>query len=555
MRVLRSLELLCATVLALVCLAAHGCAPPQEVLASYDSGQIKVTDLDQFLLSLPEGNRKVPDGTSHQEWMEVNLRRLAFERVLARTDEARQAAAGPDFEARQTWRRISNLVTALTQVMAEEASVDEELLATRVAELAKRSATQPVLRFRHIFFRIDRAGSPAEVEEIRELAEEVRSRALAGEDFAALATAHSQSSTAAKGGLVQNARPSDLDPVSAEALEALAEGEVSPVVQTASGLHLFKLERRLEPEPPSAAQLEESARQALLREAVSEGRRQLLEELRQRVGIETGSELWTVGGWRLEHAIVERLLPLVPGSSGEPEEHLVDHLLLADEARSRGLEGPQMNEELARMEKLDVLKAAFLVFRQAHCESLPEEQLRETWSAQSSAFVVPERVHLWLIFVPQGRQPFVTQRRMEEHVAALRAGASFADLAREISTGPSADQGGDLGVLQLREVARLGPPIMEALQHLETGKISDPVHCSERILSHDPMLLRGGFAVLQVTERFPEQQRSFEEARDDARAVHCRMHRAELDKQIMSEMLEGASFQVHRIPEPAELSP
>jgi peptidyl-prolyl cis-trans isomerase C len=104
-----------------------------------------------------------------------------------------------------------------------------------------------------------------ELEKRRRLAEELRVKAAAGADFAALARQHSEDpSSREQGGslgtFARNSHTSSFD----EAAFALKPGAVSPVVQTEYGFHVIKLASR------------EAARAQTLSEATPEIRRLLL---------------------------------------------------------------------------------------------------------------------------------------------------------------------------------------------------------------------------------------------------------------------------------------
>jgi parvulin-like peptidyl-prolyl isomerase len=88
------------------------------------------------------------------------------------------------------------------------------------------------------------AKSEARRLERRSEAEEIRRRAVAGEDFAELARQFSESGTQENGGLLGPLKRGELT----EQLETLAfslpVGEVSEVVETANGLHIIKVDSR-----------------------------------------------------------------------------------------------------------------------------------------------------------------------------------------------------------------------------------------------------------------------------------------------------------------------
>ncbi|HEY7724248.1 MAG TPA: peptidylprolyl isomerase [Anaeromyxobacteraceae bacterium] len=89
--------------------------------------------------------------------------------------------------------------------------------------------------------------------------------------------------------------------------------------------------------------------------------------------------------------------------------------------------------------------------------------------------------------------------RAEQLVARLRAGADFARLAREVSQGPSAADGGDLGWLA-RGVVQ--PEVERAAYGLRDGEVSDPVRT------------RNGFQILKVEARRGGAVRPFDEVKE-----------------------------------------
>lgn len=545
------MRLCCAGWVLLLALAA-GCSPSSDTLASFTSApSLTLTDLDAHLLSLPEAERQIPPGVSPAEWMEAKLRRLAVERVLESSAEMTRLKADPKTVARRLWLRSAMLASALQRELAREAEPTSEQVAARAEALAAEARNEPVLSFQHIYFRLDLVKTPRQRQSLRERAERVAALARTDADFSALVREHSDSADAATGGLVVNTRPSDLDEESRRALEGLAENQVSPVIETRTGLHVFRLLRRLVPEPPSAQQLTGAARRLLLRDDVTAAQEELVQKLRQRVDTQIETSPWTLGSWRLDDETIGQLLPDRAGE--EDRQRLVERFLLAEEAIARGLESPQLEEELARRWRAEQLEHLFNERRSKVVAVIEEERLRSFFEAQPALFNATEKVHLELIFVPQGVDSFATQKQVEAHVAALENGASFADLAKRLSRGPGAQNGGDLGLLAASEWSQLGPAVSAVVPTLEVGEISKPIYCTDRILTQQPWMLRGGFAVLRVRDRVPERERSFEEAIDDVRRAYAAERQAELDQAVQTQLLDEAGFKILRLPDPNEL--
>jgi parvulin-like peptidyl-prolyl isomerase len=139
-----------------------------------------------------------------------------------------------------------------------------------------------------------------------------------------------------------------------------------------------------------------------------------------------------------------------------------------------------------------------------------EEQVREAYDKNPDAFRVPERVHLWQIFIPL--DPAADDTRVKAAWARanrvsdeLRGGkGDFAALAKRDS-GHEASRVND-GYMGLLKSADLLPPIAEALKKLRPGQVSEPI-ASESGLH---ILKRGATVDAEMLdfERVREQLRS-----------------------------------------------
>lgn len=116
--------------------------------------------------------------------------------------------------------------------------------------------------------------------------EEFRKRALAGEDFAALVTANSESATKASGGLVGPVNVEDLSPALKELVEKLEPGGVSEPVRTPRGYQIFKLESRSVPELRPFDEVRREIETAIRNERIGPETEKLLARLRTQAVIE-----------------------------------------------------------------------------------------------------------------------------------------------------------------------------------------------------------------------------------------------------------------------------
>lgn len=136
--------------------------------------------------------------------------------------------------------------------------VDTAISDAELKKLYEKEAPGVRLRASHILFTLPRNASQAQRDSVRSLAEAVRKRAVAGENFAALARKYSQDEgTASKGGELGSFGRGDLAPALEKVAFALEPGQISDVVQSPYGLHIIRLESRT---VPDFAQMRDSFR-------------------------------------------------------------------------------------------------------------------------------------------------------------------------------------------------------------------------------------------------------------------------------------------------------
>lgn len=528
------------------------CGRSDDVLATFDRGSITAADFDQYLLSLPESRREIAKDQTAEEWARFNLEQLAVRRILTDSECARGIAASPEIQAFRTWTRSGLLAQKLIAQIGQGWQPDPDLLAAEIQEMQRRADIRTLYTFRHIYFRTDRASSPSEIEETRRRARRVADLARSGADFVTLIQQHSDSEDANRGGLVGNVPPSALDDATRGVLASMSEGDVSPVIETRTGLHIFRLERAIVTEPMAEERIVSTAQNALRRRQLKQQQTDLTEVLRNRIAVEASDSGWTVGSWEVDNSVLGWVRSSGDVATDALESRVVDQFLLAQEAVDRGLDTTEIAAEVDRIVSSTVLDRCLADVRRELVSEITEDQLRELYDAQPSQFADSEKARVELIFIPQGSDGFTTQLMAEDLVAELRSGGSFADAAREHSTGPGRDQGGDLGLLGLREWGAFGPSVFKALRELEVGTVSDPVYCTDKVLG-SASLLTGGFAILRIAERIPESPRPFEDAIEDVRRAWAMKNRELVSTQVRERVLREGGFEIVRLPGPDDL--
>jgi len=135
--------------------------------------------------------------------------------------------------------------------------------------------------------------------------------------------------------------------------------------------------------------------------------------------------------------------------------------------------------------------------------NVTSEELEKFYNDNPEMFQQPEQVHARHILMKAAADaPEVEKASAQAKAAAARKratdGEDFAALATEVSEGPSAPQGGDLGFFSRQQMVA---PFADAAFALEAGQISDVVET------------QFGYHVIKVEEKRPASTMSLEEVR------------------------------------------
>lgn len=128
----------------------------------------------------------------------------------------------------------------------------------------------------------------ADKAEIRAKAEEVHKLAADGGNFAKLAKEYSQGPAAEEGGDIGEIQPDEMRPEFAKAAKSLQPGQVSPLIVTADGFHILKVEKTSGDAHRPLAEVSEEIKEKLYKEAMeTRYDRWLNQDLRARHHVET----------------------------------------------------------------------------------------------------------------------------------------------------------------------------------------------------------------------------------------------------------------------------
>jgi peptidyl-prolyl cis-trans isomerase SurA len=193
-----------------------------------------------------------------------------------------------------TWDQYRDQVRAdieraalINKEIRNKVNVSPEEIERYYKEHLDEYGTKPKVHVRLISFLLPPGAGPEQKAAIRADAERVRAEAASGKDFAALAKAHSQGPGADDGGDIGEVERGQMQPAFEKAVFALKPGEVSEVVETDSGFHIFKVEERSGEAHQPLAAVSDDIREKLYRENM-EARydRWLKQDLRSKYHVE-----------------------------------------------------------------------------------------------------------------------------------------------------------------------------------------------------------------------------------------------------------------------------
>lgn len=123
--------------------------------------------------------------------------------------------------------------------------VDTALDDARLKAMLEKEGTGLQVKARHVLLRLPADATPAQRDSVMKLAQDIRKRAQAGEDFAALAKRYSQEPGASQsGGDLGYFTKGQMVAPFENAAFALKPGQISEPVETPFGIHIIKVEDR-----------------------------------------------------------------------------------------------------------------------------------------------------------------------------------------------------------------------------------------------------------------------------------------------------------------------
>ena len=162
------------------------------------------------------------------------------------------------------------------QVNVTEGEVDNYLQTQK-----STSEGQDEYRLAHILILVPENIAPSQIQQRAERAKLASDKLQQGVDFSQVAAEFSDAADAKTGGIIEWRPVTQMGPTFAELLEPLQPGDVTPVVQSPSGFHIFKLLGRRAQETPTVIIDQTHARHVLIKinelTSESDGKQKILQ--------------------------------------------------------------------------------------------------------------------------------------------------------------------------------------------------------------------------------------------------------------------------------------
>jgi parvulin-like peptidyl-prolyl isomerase len=470
----------------------------------------------------------------------------ALTRALATIAREQGIDAEPEMTFALTWGAEALLLKALKRDLSQRVQMDDDLLDEKLIENDARRTKPRRVQLRNIHVRAPADAANQQRREGRARIEDIRSKLVAGADFGEMAQLESDSQTRFRSGRMGIARPGEL-PVDLEKIAfALAEGEISAVIEGPQGFTLLRCEKILPEETMSLDQARETIRETWLRRERKRQWEMLRADLLQRaapaydlkvIGSSDSPLDAVVATYAGGQLSLQEYRWLVQKSGGKQrprlllDEYLVQ-VLGARQARDDGLQ-----RRLMLAWRADIKLSSELIDRGARQDFIEptDDELAEHMAEHPGRFRLPDRYRLSVIKLPveQGREA-PRLRVADQLLDGINSGTlEFEDVARQYSTHPTAAKGGELDWIFPMGIGGLGPGVLKTVRTLTSGPRCELIYEDQKIW------------IIRLHERQPGRAQRFDEARPKALSDLTVKRMRSLRSEVVDRYRDDLALQVH----------
>lgn len=200
----------------------------------------------------------------------------------------------------------------------------------------------------------------------------------------------------------------------------------------------------------------------------------------------------------------------LPGVPMEDVDQFIDDMiaekLFIIEARRRKIDQDERFKAEVEKYREQLMVETLLNQEVLSVEKPTEAEIRKYWGDKKDLFAVPALTRFSHILIKEreGETPDEVLSRCRAVQKRLEDGESFADVAREVSDGGSADRGGDLGYYRPDQIS---PEFQVPARDLEIGEVSEPITSDY------------GYHLIMVTDRKAPREKSLDECQEEIIAI------------------------------------
>lgn len=185
--------------------------------------------------------------------------------------------------------------------------------------------------------------------------------------------------------------------------------------------------------------------------------------------------------------------------------------------KSRGLTYKRYREKVKR----ELQRVRLINYEVKSKIIIREEKIKEYYEKHKKEFTSPGEVHLAAIFLKkqgdqQSGEDKKTLEKARKIISKLKQGTDFAELARQYSQGPGAQEGGDLGIFK---TSQLDEVLAKAANALPAGGVSGPI------------IREAGVQILKVVEKREAGLRPLTEVKEQ---IYDTLYREEVNRRFAS---------------------
>ena len=213
----------------------------------------------------------------------------AIKKQFTSEEDYREKLAAANLSEEDLVRRITRIML-IRQLIDEEIVKGIDISAEESRAFYDQNASMfqkpEQVRARHILIKVEADATDAQKAEALKKIEAVRAKALAGEDFAALAKVHSEGPSGAQGGDLGSFSRGQMVKPFEDVAFSLEPGKISEVVETQFGYHIILV---TEHQPTSVVSYEEAQAQIeerLTQEKINRAAQQFIASLREKADIQ-----------------------------------------------------------------------------------------------------------------------------------------------------------------------------------------------------------------------------------------------------------------------------